>query len=177
MRKKLLSLFLSALLISAAFGTAVFAAEVDTSGEIVDVTAETAQDVLDGRYGDISGKTINFTENVDVVLDLARPTKYEGSKTIYYNQTGDDPVTDISSLSNHARYFRTLEDVKFTADEGITVAGFTYSAGHVASSGYDYVKDIEQTTGITYYDFRSLNNITFENLTIKDEADFKLYAF
>ena len=161
------------------------AAEPDLSGDVVKVTAANAQDVLDGKYGAINGKTIHFTENIDAVLDLARPTKYQGSGTVYYKYNISipgpevDPTpwsSDISSIMNsHSHYYRTLNGVTFTADEGVTVAGFTFSAGHVASSGHDYVRDVEQTSGVTYYKYSSLEDITFKDLTFTGRFDAKLY--
>ena len=159
------------------------AAGPDMTGAVINVAAADAQDVLDGKYGDINGKTINFTENITAVLDLARPTKYEGSKTVYYNyvssvlQTTPTPWSDnISSIMNsHSHYYRTLSNVTFTANPGVTVAGFTFSAGHVASSGYDYVRDVAQTTGVTYYKHSSLDGIVFDGLTVTGRIDFKLY--
>lgn len=155
----------------------------DMTGDTVDVNASTAQDVLDGKYGDITGKTINFTENITDVLDLARPTKYKGSKTVYYNYvnsqretTPTEWSTDISSVMNsHSHYYRTLEGVTFTADEGVSVAGFTFGAGHVYGSSYDYVRDVALTEGVTYYKHSSLEDITFEGLTITGRFDAKLY--
>lgn len=155
----------------------------DMTGDTVDVNASTAQDVLDGKYGDITGKTINFTEDITDVLDLARPTKYEGSKTVYYNYvnsqretTPTEWSTDISSVMNsHSHYYRTLKGVTFTADEGVSVAGFTFGAGHVYGSSYDYVRDMDLTEGVTYYKHSSLEDITFEGLTITGRFDAKLY--
>ena len=51
------------------------------SDTVINVTAANAQYTLDGAYGSINGKTINFTETVPYTLDLARPTKFEGSGT------------------------------------------------------------------------------------------------
>jgi hypothetical protein len=125
---------------------------------IVNVTASNAQDVLDGKYGDITGKTINFTEDITYVLELARPTKYQGSMTTYYQHhpslpgPAEEPVPwseDISTIiTNGAFYYRTLKDVTFTADAGVSVAGFHFVAGYMYSQGaYDYVRDKALTTG------------------------------
>ena len=187
MKKKVLSMLITfAMLLSMLPATALAVENddgPDMSGDIINVDARNAQDVLDGKYGDITGKTINFTEDIAEVLDLARPTRYEGSGTEYYNyvnsQLEKDPTEwseDISSVMNsHSRYYRTLEDVTFTAEDSVTVAGFTFSAGHVASSGHDYVRDVEQTAGVTYYKHSSLENISFEGLTITGQFVAQLY--
>ena len=164
----------------------------DMSGDIIDVTEDQAQDVLDGAYGDITGKTINFTEDITNVLVLARPTKYAGSKTEYVCGNGNSHSNESKTFDNvteflnhfgenewHATpyYYRTLEGVTFTADEGVTVAGFTYSAGHVYNNGnYDYVRDLAIVQGqIGYYDCASLDGVTFDGLTFTGQFDAKLY--
>ncbi len=173
------------LMLCLVFMMPVGATELDLSGTVVKVTAANAQDVLDGKYGTINGKTIHFTENIDTVLDLARPTKYQGSGTVYYKYNISIPGPEVnptswskdisSSMNSHSHYYRTLKDVTFTADEGVTVAGFTFSAGHVASSGYDYVRDVELTSGVTYYKHSSLEGITFKDMTITGRFDAKLF--
>ncbi len=185
MAKRILTIVLTLCMVLGTMSFSVFAAEPNTSGDIINVDASNAQDVLDGKYGSINGKTINFTENITEVLDLARPTKYEGSDTTYYKYDssipGPEPTAtewseNISSVMNsHSHYYRTLSDVTFTADDGVSVAGFTFSAGHVASSGYDYVRDVEQTAGVTYYKHSSLDNIIFRGLTVTGQFDAKLY--
>ena len=155
----------------------------DMTGNTILVNASNAQDVLDGKYGSIAGKTIHFTENIPDVLELARPTKYEGSGTVYYNyvnyqlETEPTPWSEniSTTMNSHSHYYRTLQNVTFTAANDVTVAGFNFSAGHVASSGYDYVRDVEQTEGVTYYKYSSLDNITFKDLTITGQFDASLY--
>ena len=156
----------------------------DMSGDIINVNASNVQDVLDGKYGDITGKTINFTESITEILDLARPTKYEGSLTTYYKYDSSTPQTltlvswseDISSvMTSHSRYHRTLTNVKFTADEGVTVAGFSFVAGHNYQNGYDYVRNVATGNGVTCYEYRSLNNIEFNGLIITGSCVFKDY--
>ena len=57
----------------------------DTSGNVWTVTPENAQYTLDGAYGSIDGKTINFSSGpYDKVLVLGRATKFSGSETEYY---------------------------------------------------------------------------------------------
>lgn len=72
--KKLLAGILSAAMVIASAAFTAFAEDSvtaiagntapDMSGKIINVTNANAQDVLDGKYGDITGKTINFTENI-----------------------------------------------------------------------------------------------------------------
>lgn len=167
----------------------------DMTGDVINVTASNAQNVLDGKYGDITGKTINFTENITEVLDLARTTKYAGSGTQYVCSNGNShsneskSFTDVTEFLEHygenewhttPNYYRTLSNVTFTADEGVTVAGFAFSAGHVYANEktgpvYDYVKEVWTEVGSAYYDYRSLNGITFKGLTVTGHFDAMLY--
>ncbi len=162
-------------------GNTVNGVAVDTT---INVTASNAQDVLDGRYGDITGKTINFTENIDTVLDLARPTAYKGSNTTYWKNADNDlsngyeaEVTWSDSLvadlgTGTCVYYRTLEDVTFTANDGVEIAGFTFGAGHVAGSGKDYVRSTDVTDNNNgYYRHSSMEDITFKGLTFTDIFD------
>ena len=159
----------------------------DMSGTIINVTAANAQDVLDGRYGEITGKTINFTQNITEMLDLARPTAYEASGTKYYQKVGSDETEKAwsESISEDLRalttgtlhYYRTLENVTFTANEGVTIEGFHYSSGHVYATGdHDYVRDIDLEQGKTsYYKHSSLKDIAFKGLTFTRNFDAALY--
>lgn len=57
----------------------------DVSGDVWTVTPANAQYTLDGAYGSIDGKTINFSSGpYNVVLVLGRATKFSGSGTEYY---------------------------------------------------------------------------------------------
>ncbi len=190
MRKRLLAIVATAALVVAMVPSMVFADPV-VNGDIINVANATeAQEVLDGRWGDINGKTINFTKNIDTVLDLARPTKYEGSGTTYVCNNGSrhsgesKTFTNVTEFLTHfgtsewhttPDYYRTLENVTFTADEGVTVAGFKFNAGHVCDECYDYVRDISYTSGSAYYKHSSLKNITFTGLTVTGQFDAKLY--
>ena len=159
----------------------------DMSGTIINVTAANAQDVLDGRYGEITGKTINFTQNITEMLDLARPTAYAASGTKYYQKVGSDETEKVwsESISEDLRalttgtlhYYRTLENVTFTANEGVTIEGFHYSSGHVYATGdHDYVRNIDLGNGKpSYYKHSSLKKITFEGLTFARNFDAALY--
>ena len=135
----------------------------DMSGTVINVTAANAQYTLDGAYGSINGKTINFTETVPYTLDLARPTKFEGSGT-----TG--------SGSGTAPYSRTLNNVTFTSESGVTLAGFYCHPGHIHGDNdytkYNYVDDRTVTSvNDGYYRNSVLTGITFSGLTINGTTD------
>ncbi len=154
----------------------VFAQTIpDMSGDVISVNAKQAQDVLDGKYGDINGKTIHFTEDITETLELARPTSYEGSQTKYYNHVNSGLETDptpwsenISTIINvHSRYVRNLENVTFTAAEGVEIYGMKHIAGHQHTSGFDYVRNVSTGNGVTYYQDSGLKNIKFSGLTFQ----------
>ena len=138
------------------YNGAALPAGPDMSGSVINVTAANAQYVLDGAYGDITGKTINFTENVTSLLDLARPTKYAGSGTTVSGTT----------------YTRTLSNVTFTANSGVTLAGFYCTAGATdwsvnkdvmyLNNVYNYVTDGNGN----YTRIKNVSNVTFDGLTI-----------
>ena len=124
----------------------------DMSGTVVTVTAENAQDVLDGKYGSIDGKTIHFAQGTYEKLYLARVIADEtclGSGVDYYKGVADikaqgsgstcnaivtwtvgDKVSAFTDLTTRARFFvRTVKNVTFTAEAGATFAGFEAAAG------------------------------------------------
>ncbi len=151
---------------------------------VYNATVENAQSVLDGVNGSVDGATVHFAAGTYGVLDLARPTAYQGSNTVYYNyssSTGLDtePTAwseDIGTvMGSHSRYYRTVKNLTLTADEGAVIGGFTFKAGHNYTGGYDYVRDVATGNGVTYYDYRSLENITFKGLTISGRVLFDLY--
>lgn len=189
MRRRLLAIIATATMVVTMIPAMAFAAPV-VNGDVINVANATeAQEVLDGEHGNIDGKTINFTGNIDTVLDLARPTKYEGSGTTYVCKNGSShsgqsqTFTNVTQFLEHfgsywhttPDYYRTLENVTFTANEGVTVAGFTFNAGHVYGKCYDYVREKAYTEGSAYYKHSSLKNITFAGLTITGQFDAKLY--
>ena len=160
----------------------------DMSGEVVNVTAAQAQYVLDGAYGSIDGKTINFTESIDATLVLGRAAKYDGSKTVYrHGGHGKEALSyadfiaykNQSGWTEYCYYERTVENVTFTANEGVTVKGFTAEGGaHVYgtenSPVYDYVRDTGvwcRDTNNGYYKRAILKNITFKKLTFTAKVD------
>ena len=157
------------------YGDGILPAGPTEQGDVLTVTPENAQYTLDGAYGDINGKNIHFSAGTYTnVLVLARPTKYEGSETNYYKKvSGGFEPQDISQLEGKGVYWydRTMSGVTFTADEGVVLPGFTSHSGHVYQSAYDYVRDIAVVdTNTSYYAPCSLENITFQNLTISGQV-------
>lgn len=158
----------------------------DMSGEVVNVTAAQAQYVLDGAYGPIDGKTINFTESINDTLILGRASKYDGSKTVYRHGSHDGEAlsyADFIAYKNQSvwtescYYERTVENVTFTANEGVTVKNFEADGGAHIYAGtapvYDYVRDTGSwvTEGSCYFKRAILQNITFKGLTFKAKTD------
>lgn len=158
------------------------------NGEVVNVTAAQAQYVLDGAYGPIDGKTINFTESINDTLILGRASKYDGSKTVYRHGSHDGEAlsyADFIAYKNQpvwtesCYYERTVENVTFTANEGVTVKNFEADGGaHIYAGAdtapvYDYVRDTGSwlNEGSCYYKRAILKNITFEGLTFKAKTD------
>ena len=147
----------------------------DTSGNVWTVTPENAQYTLDGAYGSIDGKTINFSSGpYDKVLVLGRATKFSGSGTKYY-QGGWEPTNivayaDIENTGVY-NYKRTVANVTFTSDAGVVLPGFTASSGHkygtTGNPSYDYVRGTStDSTNNSYYQATCLESITFDGLTI-----------
>ena len=158
----------------------------DMSGEVVNVTAAQAQYVLDGAYGPIDGKTINFTESINDTLILGRASKYDGSKTVYRHGSHDGEAlsyADFIAYKNQSGwtescfYERMVENVTFTANEGVTVKNFEADGGAHIYAGtapvYDYVRDTGSwvTKGSCYFKRAILKNITFKGLTFKAKTD------
>ena len=174
------------------------AAPTEANG-VINVTAANAQYTLDGAYGSIDGKTINFTESIGSVLLLGRPTKYAGSNTEYYvggfdsTSVGYQKFNTAEALVTYKSgegwtpgcfYNRTISNVKFTANANVTLAGFSLNgaSGHIHGSGeaarvYDYVRDsgtwrTDNNDG--YFAVLTMKNVTFDGLTVNSSNG---YAF
>ena len=157
----------------------------DMTASVIEVGKANAQYVLDGAYGDITGKTIKFTEDISEELILGRPTKYVGGNTKYYSDSAFSTEIDYAAaMANtvNGHYKRTVSSVTFTAADGVTVAGFTANSGQVSSTNgkqaYDYVRDSGSyviTTTNGYYCIANFENIKFEGLTITGRVDFDGY--
>ena len=161
------------------------AGPTDMTAAVIEVNKANAQYVLDGAYGDITGKTIKFTEDISEELILGRPTKYVGSNTKYYSDGAfSTEINYAAAMANtkNGHYTRTVSNVTFTAADNVTVAGFTANSGQVASKNgkqaYDYVRDsgsYVNTTNNGYYCIANFENIKFEGLTITGRVDFDGY--
>lgn len=182
--KKSLSILLALCMLIALIPAGALADPV-VNGNVINVAnAAEAQDVLDGKHGNIDGKTINFTGNIDTVLVLARPMAYEDSNTLYYRSEADydanNPIDidwneDIGTqiTTPVPAYSRAVKGVTFTANSGVTVVGFSFSTGHVYHDSHDYVRNQPVTsTNNGYYDYSSIENITFSGLTISGQINF-----
>ena len=158
----------------------------DMNGAVVDVTAAQAQYVLDGAYGPIDGKTINFTESINDTLILGRASKYDGSKTVYRHGSHAGEALSYADFIDYKNqsgwtescyYERTVENVTFTANEGVTVKNFEADGGAHIYAGtapvYDYVRDTGSWVkeGSCYYKRAILKNITFKGLTFRAKTD------
>lgn len=158
----------------------------DMNREVVDVTAAQAQYVLDGAYGSIDGKTINFTESINDTLILGRASKYDGSKTVYRHGSHAGEALSYAAFiayknqsvwTESCYYERTVENVTFTANKGVTVKNFEADGGAHIYAGtapvYDYVRDTGSwvTEGSCYFKRAILKNITFKGLPFKAKTD------
>lgn len=155
----------------------------DMSGTVVNVTAANAQDVLDGKYGSIDGKTIHFAQGAYEKLYLARVIADDtclGSGVDYYKGvahvevkgsgstcnpivtwTVGDKVSAFDGLTTRAQFFvRTVKNVTFTAEAGATFAGFEAAAR--------WANDTEKTAMSAYF---SSKNVQFEELRIEKGED------
>ena len=155
----------------------------DMSGTVVNVTAANAQDVLDGKYGSIDGKTIHFAQGAYEKLYLARVIADDtclGSGVDYYKGvahvevkgsgstcnpivtwTVGDKVSAFAGLTTRAQFFvRTVKNVTFTAEAGATFAGFEAAAR--------WANDTEMAAMSAYF---SSKNVQFEELRIEKGED------
>ena len=172
----------------------------DMTDDIINVTAANAQYTLDGAYGSIDGKTINFTQSITDKIVLGRATKYAGSNTQYYTAgyPGNTPsyadaITTFETAqalyenkdqntewTPYCYYKRTIQNVKFTASEGVSIAGIiTMGGAHVygttASPIYDYCRDNGtycSDTNNSYYMWLELNNVTFSGVAFTGTCSF-----
>ena len=155
----------------------------DMNGTVVNVTTANAQDVLDGKYGSIDGKTIHFAQGTYEKLYLARVIANDtclGSGVDYYKGvahvevkgsgstcnpivtwTVGDKVSAFAGLTTRAQFFvRTVKNVTFTAEAGATFAGFEAAAR--------WANDTEMAAMSAYF---SSKNVQFEELRIEKGDD------
>ncbi len=161
----------------------------DMSGEVVNVNAANAQYTLDGAYGSIDGKTINFTESISETLVLGRPNRFAGSNTKYMvggytsDASGYKEFATVAKLVEYLKsnsvtpyYTRDVKNVKFTSDEGVKVNSITAASGHGYGevTSYDYVLDdgVQHTGGSLYYNAYNFEDLTFEGISFEKNANF-----
>ena len=163
-------------------------------GNVLTVTPANAQYTLDGAYGSIDGKTIRFSAGAYGTLVLGRPSKYTGAQTTYHTMKWDnttwvldasttDLATYIKGLSNVSAYERTLKNVTFTAEAGVTIEGFEAASGYVyvnagsTTEVWNCVLDakVGPSQANSYYGATTLKNITFDGLTIKNGLSISNY--
>ena len=173
----------------AGYAGEVLPAGPDMSGDVINVTAANAQYTLDGAYGDINGKTINFTESIAAVLELCRATKYEGSGTSYkigYNTDNlplpwsEENIATIKAHNGMMTYYRTVSNIVFTANQGVTLQGFAFTNGYHETGKYDFAREITvNDSGFDdkYVNLTSLNNITFEDLTFNGNVTYSVDVY
>ena len=153
------------------------------SGNVWTVNPSNAQYTLDGAYGSINGKTINFSAGeYSEKLIIGRPTKYSGSNTVYKHGSHNGTALSYGDFieyksqggyTEYCYYNRSISNVTFTANSDVVLPGFTVDGGaHVygtqESPIYDYVRDKGETCSDTndgYYTYCELRNISFKGLT------------
>lgn len=157
-------------------------------GNTVNVNAANAQYTLDGAYGPIDGKTINFTESIEEKLVIGRPNKFAGSKTVYrHGSHSSNPMSYDAFIEYKTQpgwtegcyYSRAISNVTFTSEQDVTLSGFVAEAGdHVYGSSsnpiYDYVRDnntLCYDTNNGYFVYADLSNFKFDGLTFTGKTD------
>lgn len=138
------------------------------------VTPENAQDVLDGKYGTLSGKTIIFSAGEYGELVFGRATSYEGGETTYCGTQNEilKDLEDISAMTWGSRYYtRSIKDLKVIANEGVSVASLSAISGHIYGAGYDYVIN-KEFNGSGYFLSHQFENVTFKGINFTGRVDF-----
>lgn len=168
---------------------AVLPAAPVVSGNVMTVNTENAQYALDGAYGSIDGKTINFSAGTYPQLIFGRPNKYPGSHTIYRHGNFDNAPMSYedfvayksqSTWTEGCMYERRISNVTFTAESGAVLTGMSYNAGaHIYGSSaespaYDYVLDKgTPTVGSCYYHKLVASNIVYDGITFQKVAAYR----
>ena len=159
----------------------------------IPVTAETAQDYLDGKYGSINGKTLVLGEGDYAKIEFGRATAYKGSNTEYYLGGNISTVDEIKQdIADHPRggagkreYVRSMSNVTLKAAEGatVTINGLVAFGGQVNSTKWysrDFVADRDmsatENNNISYWVGQKWSNITFEDLTFTDGVNIEAYG-
>ena len=154
------------------------------NGNVITVNKENAQYTLDGAYGSIDGKTINFSAGTYDRLYFGRSTKFAGSNTLYRHGSFDNETISYADFIEYKNrpgwtegcfYERPIENVTFTAEEGAVLTGMTYIAGdHIYGTDvYDHVRDAS-FDGSVYYQKLIAKNIVYDGIDFQyDLADTK----
>ena len=152
------------------------------NGDVMTVNTENAQYTLDGAYGSIDGKTINFSAGFYDRLYFGRPTKFAGSNTLYRHGKYENETMSYEDFIEYKNrpgwtegcyYERKIENLTFTAESGAYLAGMTYFGGaHTYGTNvYDYVRDAA-FNGSIYYHTLVARNIVYDGIDFKfDNAD------
>ena len=148
---------------------------------IIEVDTANVQDVLDGKYGDLTGKTLILAGGNYDTLYLARSTNYTGSNTEYYcgthnykTENAEEFIAHLGEKVYHTtpKYNTTFKDVTIKAADGatVTVKGVQATSGHSHGNVYDYVRN-QQISGSAYYNTIYMSNIVFEGITFDGKID------
>ena len=153
----------------------------EVNGDVIHATPANAQYVLDGAYGSITGKTISFGAGNYDKLVFGRPTKYEGSETVYRHGSFDGDILSYEEFiayktqagwTEYAYYERNISNVTFIAENDAVLAGMTFETGaHIYGTAsapvYDYVRDSGvwcKDTNNGYYLKVNVSNIVFDGI-------------
>lgn len=152
------------------------------NGDVMTVNVENAQYTLDGAYGSIDGKTINFSAGSYDRLYFGRPTKYAGSNTLYRHGNYQNETMSYEDFIEYKNrpgwtegcyYERKIENLTFTAEGGAHLAGMTYVGGahSYGTNVYDYVRDAS-FNGSAYYHTLVARNLVYDGIDFQfDNAD------
>ena len=102
--------------------------ELDMTKMEIEVTPSNVQDVLDGKYGSIDGKTIMLTAGDYGMLYLRQSL----AKVANTEQTVSTKRSDLENQSNaYPAYYRAISNVAIKAADGanVTCEGFKVEAG------------------------------------------------
>ena len=137
------------------------------------VNTSSAQNTLDGKSGDINGKTIVFAEGKYTSL-IIRPTRTAINKAYLYNysnpldmsQEVDTEVACEHYNTNVYHYVRNLENVTFVGAEGAEITGvFSIQSKDYEKNVWnaDYLTGVEianrpECSPITYNDVQDQND-------------------
>lgn len=153
-------------------------------------TPDTAQEILDGKYGKLSGKTIVFFKGTYGDMSI-KITKETIDKVFEYNVSDPQDLsteTTLNALSDKStyHYFRNLNNVRFIAVDGARFEGGLYieSTLHCAEGEFDITvvdpirnvplhdnnaNGIVDTLDTAYMEHIILNSVTLENMNFYGE--------